>query len=313
MSLRNRFIVIVAVATSAFSFFASPSMGQGPSSRPTISGGTIRMFNKRSDSYSYVKTKIVLPDLFRTEAPFVERNVRFDYLAIHHLQEPFANEDQLFTEVSYSFTERLGVVFSAPVHIRDNFGAPDASGVGDVEVGVRYVWMSYEDRDPIQFAFGFNVEAPTGDEDRELGEGHAVLEPEILFLYKITEPTFVQGQLSVGVPTAGAGRTTEFGYNLAIGHVFVDIDHGDYFKFPTAVLELNGEAGLGGMEAGESVVDLTAGLRWAMGSKMFAGVGMSFPVTKDRHFEHQFIFSLIYRYGPADEQGVDNTSSRVYF
>lgn len=271
------------------------------------------MYNSDREANVTVETEIPIPDLFRTEAPFVERNFRLDYLGNHHLQEPLADESQFFSEVSYSFNEQLGIVFSAPLHIRNNFGTANTSGFGDVEAGVRYVLLSLEDGDPFQLAFGFNVLAPTGNVTRELGIGHAVIEPEVLFLHKVTETTFVQGQLSVGAPTAGAGRTTEFGYNIGIGHVFRDIAYGDYFKFPTAVLEANGETGIGGMAAGESILDLTPGLRWTVGSKMFAGVGMSIPVTQDRQFEQQFIFSLIYRYGKPDEEGIDPTSSRAFF
>ena len=264
--------------------------------------------------YTNVETTIPVPDLFRTEAPFVERNVRLDYLGNHHLQDPRTDESQFFTEISYSFTERLGIIFSAPVLIRNNFGAPGTSGYGDVESGIRYVLFGDENDAPFKLALGFNVEAPTGDAARELGEGHTLIEPEVLMFQKISEVTFLQEQFSIGTPTSGAGRTTEFSYNLAIGHVFRDISNSEYFLFPTAVFELNGRAGSGGMEAGVSIVDLTAGLRWFMGSKAIAGIAMSAPVTQTREFEQQFIFSIIYRYGPPEEEAPSGApSSRAYF
>lgn len=100
---------------------------------------------------------------------------------------------------------------------------------------------------------------------------------------------------------------------MGLGYVFTDVAASHYFKFPTAVFELNGGTALGGFEAGTTVLDVTSGLRWTIGSKAFGGVAVSVPVTESRDFEAQFIFSLIYRYGAPEEVGRDPTASRAYF
>lgn len=292
---------------------SSLSIAQGPSSRPVLPGPTIQVRSGRYGEERSEATEIPVPDLFRMEAPFVERNFRFDYLATNNLHEPAADESQFFAELSYSFTDRFGLIVASPLLIRDNEIDPNTTGFGDLETGARYVLLGYENEDPLKLALGLNVLAPTGSAERELGEGQTFIEPEVLLFQRLMDEAFVQGQFSLGVPTGGEETSTEWGWNIGAGYVFADASVSQYFKFPTAVFEVNGATGLGGSDGGVTVVDLTPGLRWTLGSKAFGGIAMSVPVTGPREFEAQFIFSVIYRYGASDEVGRDPTSSRAYF
>ena len=291
---------------------ASLTHAQGPSSRPIVSGPSLRQFYEDGRTQD-VRTVVPIPDMFRTEAPFVERNFRTDFLSSSGLQDPVADETQFASEISYSFTDRFGVILGAPVTMRDNLDEPDASGFGDLSAGMRYVFLGADNEARFKLATGLNIVAPTGEADRNLGEGQTFIEPEVLVFRKFGERTFAQSQFSLGIPTGGGDPSTEFGWNLGMGHVFADFARSQLFKFPTAVVELNGATGLGGEDAGRTVLDFTPGLRWSIGSRAFGGVGMSVPLTGAKEFETQFILSLIYRYGPADEAEPDPTSSRAYF
>ena len=99
-----------------------------------------------------------------------------------------------------------------------------------------------------------------------LGEGEAFIEPEVLVFQRLAERTFFQGQFSLGIPTGDNDTSTEFGWNLALGYVFTDVAISENFKFPTPIVELNGESAFGGIDAGTTVLDITAGLRWSIGS-----------------------------------------------
>lgn len=308
----NRQALLGLLAFTAISSSMEATYAQGPSSRPVFSGPTFYERNVYGETQATASV-IPIPDLFRTEAPFVERNARFDYLATNRLHEPPADESQFFTEVSYSFTDQFGVIFAAPLLIRDNLVGDDTSGFGDLEAGVRYVFFGAENEAPTKMAFGLNVLTPTGDSDRELGEGLSILEPQFLYFRRVAEQAFFQSQFSVGVPLTRHDESTEFGWNLGLGYVFVDYAYSDYLKFPTAVIEFNGQSLLGGADAGRSALDITPGLRWSVGSRAYAGIALSVPVMRDREFETQFILSFIYRYGPVDQEGVDSTSSRAFF
>jgi len=260
--------------------------------------------------------EVPVPDMFRTEAPLVERNFRVDYLFANGLHEPPADESQFFAEFSYSFTERFGVLLSAPYIIRDNFDVSNESGFSDLAVGARYVAIGSEQAARFKAALAFNVFAPTGDESRELGEGHAILEPELLTQALLSDRSFAQFQLGVGIPTDN-GRTTEFSYNSGLGYVFKEFPNHPLLSYPTPIFEVNGFTGVGGQEAGLTIIDVTPGLRWTIGEKTFAGFGASVPVTGPRELETLFIFSLIYRYGVEPgvpvPTGAGSPTSRAYF
>lgn len=302
------------IALIVAALITSRVVAQGPTSRGVTSLGAMP-----SGEYAAAageREEIPFPDMFRTEGAFVERNLRTDYIFRNHLHEPAADESEFFTEFAYSFTERLGFIFAAPYVSRDNFDNSSDSGFGDIEAGVRYVAVGADQESLFKLAFGFNALAPTGDEERDLGEGQSILEPELLMFFKLTDSVYAQTQFSWGLPTESGG-TTEFEYNSGVGRVFADFPHTELFAYPTAIVEVNGFAGVGGAESATSIVDLTSGLRWSVGRKMFAGFGASVPVTNDREFETQFLFSLIYRYGVEPGVAVPSASgsptSRAYF
>lgn len=255
-----------------------------------------------------------IPDLFRMEAPFVERNFRIDYDFTNNLHEPAADESQVFGEINYSFTEQFGINLASPFLMRDHEDGTESTGFGDLEAGARYVAIGYEEEAQFKLAFGFAVEAPTGDVGDELGEGLTVLEPQVLALRKLPHYTFIQTQLGLGIPT-DSGETTEFGYNVGMGRIFPTRPDSFGYYNPTTTLEFNGVTGVGGAEAGASILDITPGLRWSVGTKTFAGVALSVPLTNEREFDTLFIFSLIHQYGGGSESSASmgQPTSRAAF
>ena len=133
-------------------------------------------------------------------------------------------------------------------------------------------------------------------------------------LAKISEQAFTQSQFAFGLPTE-SGETTEFEYNFGLGYVStISFADSYFFAYPTPVIELNGFTGVGGEEAGTTILDLTSGLRWRIGGKTFAGLAASVPITGPREFESQFVPSLIRQYGPEEEAtAAPATSSRAAF
>lgn len=307
----HRFLIPLAASFAVIAGLTEAA-AQGPSSRPILSGPTIAQNYGDGRGAVAVTTAVPIPDLFRTEAPFVERNFRIDYVGSGGLSEPVGDESAFVSELSYSFTDRFGVILGAPLVARNNLSDPDATGFGDLNAGVRYVAIGAENEAKFKLAWGLNVLTPTGDHDRNLGEGQTFIEPELLMFRKLGERSFVQSQFGFGLPARGGSSTNEFVWNIGAGHVFTDFATSQLFKFPTTVVELNGLSGLNGEDAG-TVVDFTTGLRWSIGSRAFGGVGLSVPLSETKNFESQLILSLIYRYGPVEQERPDPTSSRAFF
>ena len=79
--------------------------------------------------------------------------------------------------VEYGVTDafQVGAEWLAYKH-RDPEDEPSEEGVGDLELETQYSWMSIGDR-PVHAALALAVRIPTGDEDKELGEGSVAAEP----------------------------------------------------------------------------------------------------------------------------------------
>ncbi len=314
--------LFVVLAVSVVFIIPNEVLAQGPSSRGSFAGPsyerTYETRNAYGDTVDVTETVEspgpAIPDLFRMEAPFVERNFRLDYDFTNNLHEPLADESQIFGEINYSFNEQFGVNLASPFLMRDHDDGTESAGFGDLEAGVRYVAIGYEEEAQFKLAFGLAVEAPTGDVGEELGEGLTFLEPQVLALRKLPDYTFVQTQVALGIPTE-SGETTEFVYNVGMGRIYPTRPDSFGFYNPTATLELNGVTGVGGAEAGASILDITPGLRWSVGKKTFAGVALSVPLTEEREFDTQFIFSVIHQYGGGHGSSVSTgqPTSRAAF
>jgi hypothetical protein len=92
-------------------------------------------------------------------------------------------------------------------------------GVGDVEVAVRRTLFASHERGSI-FAAGGAVVLPTGDADRGLGNGYAIVEPFAMWGQMLGANGFLQMHTGLEVPTdREAGRNEGF-LRTAVGYTF---------------------------------------------------------------------------------------------
>ena len=105
-------------------------------------------------------------------------------------------------------------------------------GLGDIKLAGKYVLHADSGATRITTA-GLELSLPSGDADRNLGTGTAVLEPYLAFGTRAGD-VYVQTQLKVEVPTDEPGKA-EFGYNLYLG-----TDLSELLNTWTVGVELNG-------------------------------------------------------------------------
>ncbi|MGF7213385.1 hypothetical protein GGE65_008027 [Skermanella aerolata] len=86
-------------------------------------------------------------------------------------------------EVEYGITSSLQISIKAPysfVHLSDDEDdestVSSTRGIGDVEVGVAYAFLNERDR---VFAAALDIGIPTGNEEKELGEGEVAVEASL--------------------------------------------------------------------------------------------------------------------------------------
>lgn len=277
-------------------------------SRPPLGRSTRPSFSSRTEAIKVagrdatVEYKDSFPDMFVTEGAFVETGFRLDFLNSHLLSPAIRNEATFHGEFSYQLTNRIGVAIAAPYSFLDRVDEANTSGFGDLEVGARFVLIGPDEDDAFKVALGLNVVAPTGAASRDLGEGHTIFEPRLLFFQKVGSRTFLQSNIGFEI---GLGSEAEraFGYSLGAGHVFGD-GRSYWFKYPTPIIEIDGHALLSGEDSGASVVNLTTGLRWQFGNskKNFAGVAFRVPLTRERDFDSQVIFSFVRVFGAEEPE-----------
>jgi hypothetical protein len=88
-------------------------------------------------------------------------------------------EDQwiLPVGIEYGITDafQVGLEWEVYKHL-DPDDESSEQGIGDAEVEAQYSWMSISGQ-PVHAALGVGVLIPTGDEDKDLGEGSVAVEP----------------------------------------------------------------------------------------------------------------------------------------
>ena len=221
----------------------------------------------------------------RTEHAFIERKVELQFADSWGADGGEVDETELEMELFWAINNRMAVVVEAPIIFLDPETGPKESGVGDLEVGFRFVAFNAE---YTLLTFGLNVVAPTGDDERDLGAGHAALEPVALGLFDLGCGTTLQTEVGFELPVDVDEPENEFIYNVALGHTFLGTECNSFFRWVTPFIEFNGTSALNGDDSGHTVIDVTPGVSWQFSRKSEVAVGYSRPITGDRNFDDQF-------------------------
>jgi len=232
-------------------------------------------------------------EMLVTEHAFIERKVRLDYVSTNGADGGEVDEDELEFEFFWAVNNRLAVFVEAPYAWLNPESDPNTSGFGDLEAGFRFVAF---DGEYTIVTFGLNVATPTGDSDRDLGSGHTSLEPVMLMWHDLGCGWVFQGELAFEIPVSVRDPENEFHYNFALSRTLLGTCDWCYFQYLTPLIELNGVTEVNGPTYGETVINVTPGVRWAVNETDHAGFGFSFPVTNEEKFESKFILSYIHHF-----------------
>lgn len=224
----------------------------------------------------------------RTEIDFIERAFEFDLVRSRGADGGLVDEWEFESELVWAINDRTILIVGAPLTFLDPVAGPSATGLGDMELGVQF--MAFNGRRDLLF-FALNMTAPTGNADRDLGSGHTTLEPTALWLHDFGRGTYFQSRFGWEVPLAVEDVGGRFRYDLGLYHTLACTQEWRAFRFLTPLIEANGITTLNGVDSGQTVLDLTTGLRWQVRKMDEAGVGWSFPVTGARDSDWQLILS----------------------
>jgi hypothetical protein len=117
------------------------------------------------------------------------------------------------------------------------------------------------------------------------------MEPTTLWLYDFGGGTYTQNRCGWAIPVSTSDVSSELRYDTGLYHTCLSTKDWRCLRFLTPAFEANGTTALNESGSGNTVLNLTTGIRWLVREVDEVGFGWSFPVTGSRQFQDQFIFS----------------------
>ena len=183
---------------------------------------------------------------------------------------------------------------------------PDAAGISDMQVGLKYAPLVSERR---SLTLQFKATLPSGDPSRGLGTNHASVEPSLLYSESLSQRLTLEAQLGDTLPlssssNAGTGATTsQFAGDVlfyGIGPSYELIRQNQFHLF--GVVEIVGWNVRSGLvtgqanpsSAGVNIVNSKVGMRLFAGPRhsVYAGYGVALTAAT----WYRDIFRMEYRY-----------------
>lgn len=226
------------------------------------------------------------------ESPSPDTKVRLDYFFRNDAGEDGGSRNTLRIEAEYAFARWLSIEVDVPYTFLDPEGASSEDRLDTVEVGLKYASFAFEEND-LLLGGGIELGLPTGNDGVGIGSNNVLeVEPFVDFGYELDRLQLV-GLASFGVPTNENGEDEadlELAWNLSLQ---VRLD-----ERVAALLELDGEEVFGGDKNGESIVNITPGIKIAPlhDRNLRIGVGVSLPLTHDKEFHVRTVLSVFYHF-----------------
>ncbi|HSG30919.1 MAG TPA: hypothetical protein VLB82_05170 [Thermodesulfobacteriota bacterium] len=201
-----------------------------------------------------------------TESPSPDTKIRLDYIFKdiegegHGDEEEDGeggglNEHSLQLEAEYAFSRNFSIEVGVPYTFVDPDDGETEDHFNNIEVGLKFATYIFEEYG-LLLGGGLEFGIPSGDDERGIGSDHIIeIEPFLSMGYKYHDFELVSF-LSLGFPVNqddGKDESDEFGYNVSLlYHLTPSIE---------ALLEFDGEVALNGEEDGESVLNISPGIK----------------------------------------------------
>ncbi len=228
--------------------------------------------------------------LLRTEHAWLDPHWQLKYTGAIGRNSGTVDDHQFEFEYFHVFNNRLAAVVNVPYSFLNPDVGPSRNGFGDMSFGVQ--WLAFNGYCS-QLSAGLGINVPTGDADRGLGEGAASLEPSLLWYHDLGQGNGLQAQFAIKSPLAVRNPENEFSYNIGYSHTCAGMKDSRMFHWLSPLIELNGSTLLNGANYGQTVIDLTPGVRWFVGEENQMGVGVSFPISGEKDERYETIVSYI--------------------
>lgn len=226
-----------------------------------------------------------------TENPLPETRLRFDYALKKETHEEDALEHIMRLDAEFSPARWVSFEVQLPYVVADRDEEANRHNLADLKVIGKFASFVLED-EGVLLGGGLDLSLPTGNSQNDIGSDRLVMiEPFVNAAFS-TEVFETIGALRVGIPANENSRDPDWtiGWNVALlAHLS---------PMFAALLELDGERGFGGEEDGETIANITPGLRWNPSDdpSLWFGTGVSVPLTNDEEFDFRWVLSAFYEF-----------------
>ena len=226
------------------------------------------------------------------ESPSPDTKVRFDYFYRRFRSGQRATENTARVEFEYAFRPTFSVEVNLPYTFRQVEGDPRVNHADSMDVAVKFANPVFKEHH-ILLVYGVEFGLPTGSDSKGIGSGHIIDVAPYFGAGVKREKVEVVGFTSVSVPMnkrVGDEDTTTLGYQLSF-----------LFKPSPSfqpVIEFDGRTGLNGFGRGNTVVNLSPGIKFRpLHSEHWQlGAGVGFPITGRKDFNTRFVASAFYHF-----------------
>lgn len=209
-----------------------------------------------------------------TESVSPDNKVRLDWAGTFGNDE---DENELEIEGEWAIAPSFSIEVVVPYVFVSPDGEPSQNAFGNIEVALKFANFAFENRG-VLLGYGIALGFPTGNPGEGIGDDHIVEFEPFLNIGVKTGDLELVAWTRFGIPTnqrEDEEIETEFHYDVAA------LFH--FNRRLQGLLELNGETGLSGEEAGKGTVRLGPGVKLAPFSdaSFMVGIGASFPLDDD--------------------------------
>lgn len=220
-------------------------------------------------------------DAFFTENAYLERKIRPDVFTSHGDGGTVSGAQ---IEVEWALLRNVAAIIHAPVlHLAPTGGSTE-TGLGDASIGLKVAPIN--DRSRLIVAFGSDLDLPTGNQSRGLGEGHAVAAPFALAWVPFgPEKRFLlQAGFHAEVPlVSGAEKHGEAGLVLS-------------WTSPQGISPIVEGIAHIPLDGGATSWSVAPEVRWEFREGWETGAGVKLPVSGPRENDYQVIVGLIHHF-----------------
>ncbi len=250
-----------------------------------------------------------LVHLFLLEPAALHRDLFLDYRIANNVAGS-TDEQELEVELEWSLTKRLGIIIEVPFLGLDPIDEPNTAGFGDLAFAGRALVVN---DDTFMLATNLALSVPTGDPQRNLGRGEAVLAPSVSTWLDLGNWVSLHSQLGPEIGLESGDTSMVYGFAVTYSfqgpalfgshrgsaHHHADHEHHDHEELhfepglTSLILEVSGETGLSGDDDGTTFFEVIPGVSyvpWKLGEIRF---GVRFPLYRPERLDVQYLLSLV--------------------